>query len=761
MLINDFFEDASKDPCWKGYKQIGMKEKSGKQVPNCVPKSQTTNEVEQRFDEPLTGWHIVYRSSGNPVHGTPSFESKDDAQKFLMTKLFKNHHQFKVVHTAHVGISEAQEVLLWEEQEEDLRQELLKNPQLFENNDAYKSLKNFLDINVTKHSTHGKSYVYASVVSILPAHSLSIANFAQPHKLIKIENNRAYFEINGEVKVYPEGSDLSGDLLKTTFLFPNIDEFEKFQTMLQLKFGDWNIKNKIIEGTNVRESDISGVMHAAKHLNKSFIISAELAEGGKKTFRVRAQSERVAREKFSQHYSMAKILSVKEEGVTEGAPELLKAEMPLVRHIERELTQHGYEKGTEEFNKMFNHSMAFYRKFGNVDLIKKQGMAEGSGGNWYIRINGKILKDKNKVNAIPFASEDEARSHAMKLADKKRIPLSQIKLTNSWMDAPEQGVAESTSADLKKKISKYEELALAANRAGDDEKCKLYQRKIQALKQKMSQTAERAVEQKQLDEKWSKKYKDSIGCSNPEGFGQRAHCANEKKNESVTEDQATNPTDKITCDVPLLIRLLEYAREDAKTDMDLHDVTERLIALSAEGRTLSMQDYDAIVTQQGEMTEAKSLAKRVRIVKGPHAGKTGHIREIKHGAFKGAPKSYFVDLDGGGQANNLPGTDLRLIKDIKEGMLNPGEYHEWTGTFDDGSTEIITQHSENVKARDLAKEQYPNKTLVSIKYRGIGNMGMGSRGGATGAQDYHAQQRGIEKAQQFAQAERGHERGNK
>jgi hypothetical protein len=30
----------------------------------------------------------------------------------------------------------------------------------------------------------------------------------------------------------------------------------------------------------------------------------------------------------------------------------------------------------------------------------------------------------------------------MKLADKKRIPLSQIKLTKSWMDAPEQGVAE-------------------------------------------------------------------------------------------------------------------------------------------------------------------------------------------------------------------------------------------------------------------------------------------------------------------------------
>jgi hypothetical protein len=28
---------ASKDPCWKGYTQVGMKKKNGKEVPNCVP----------------------------------------------------------------------------------------------------------------------------------------------------------------------------------------------------------------------------------------------------------------------------------------------------------------------------------------------------------------------------------------------------------------------------------------------------------------------------------------------------------------------------------------------------------------------------------------------------------------------------------------------------------------------------------------------------------------------------------------------------
>jgi hypothetical protein len=27
------------DPCWKGYQQVGMKTKNGKQVPNCVPES--------------------------------------------------------------------------------------------------------------------------------------------------------------------------------------------------------------------------------------------------------------------------------------------------------------------------------------------------------------------------------------------------------------------------------------------------------------------------------------------------------------------------------------------------------------------------------------------------------------------------------------------------------------------------------------------------------------------------------------------------
>jgi len=64
--------------------------------------------------------------------------------------------------------------------------------------------------------------------------------------------------------------------------------------------------------------------------------------------------------------------------------------------------------------------------------------------------------------------------------------------------------------------------------------------------------------------------------------------------ESVKE-QSEDAIDTITMDVPLFIRMLEYAREDAAADVDLHDVTEKIIALSKEVNILQMEDYDEII----------------------------------------------------------------------------------------------------------------------------------------------------------------------
>ena len=43
--------DEAKDPCWTGYKQVGMKKKNGKEVPNCVPE-ETNLEEENKPTNP-------------------------------------------------------------------------------------------------------------------------------------------------------------------------------------------------------------------------------------------------------------------------------------------------------------------------------------------------------------------------------------------------------------------------------------------------------------------------------------------------------------------------------------------------------------------------------------------------------------------------------------------------------------------------------------------------------------------------------------
>lgn len=61
-------------------------------------------------------------------------------------------------------------------------------------------------------------------------------------------------------------------------------------------------------------------------------------------------------------------------------------------------------------------------------------------------------------------------------------------------------------------------------------------------------------------------------------------------------DEEENPVDVISLDVPLFLRLLEWAREDATEDVELHDVAERAVAIMQNNTEfLSMEEYDAII----------------------------------------------------------------------------------------------------------------------------------------------------------------------
>jgi hypothetical protein len=74
---------------------------------------------------------------------------------------------------------------------------------------------------------------------------------------------------------------------------------------------------------------------------------------------------------------------------------------------------------------------------------------------------------------------------------------------------------------------------------------------------------------------------------------------------SMSEAKEEDAVDTITMDIPLFLRMLEYSREDAKKDVDLHDVTDKAISLGKERGILSMEDYEEIVGDTEKVEEAE------------------------------------------------------------------------------------------------------------------------------------------------------------
>ena len=73
-----------------------------------------------------------------------------------------------------------------------------------------------------------------------------------------------------------------------------------------------------------------------------------------------------------------------------------------------------------------------------------------------------------------------------------------------------------------------------------------------------------------LTDAWTKKYKDSINCSNPKGFSQKAHCAGRKKHTNVAEGGSetswSNDADTIT-----LQDILELTKHIKQINLPIND----------------------------------------------------------------------------------------------------------------------------------------------------------------------------------------------
>lgn len=81
-------------------------------------------------------------------------------------------------------------------------------------------------------------------------------------------------------------------------------------------------------------------------------------------------------------------------------------------------------------------------------------------------------------------------------------------------------------------------------------------------------------------------------------------------------NEFTNPKDVVSMDVPFLIRALEYAREDAKDDIDVHDAVERMISAAQAGEPLDMGDYNLVFGEQDVEGVAEDSGEQVWAVTG-------------------------------------------------------------------------------------------------------------------------------------------------
>jgi hypothetical protein len=165
---------------------------------------------------------------------------------------------------------------------------------------------------------------------------------------------------------------------------------------------------------------------------------------------------------------------------------------------------------------------------------------------------------------------------------------------------------------------------------------------------------------------------------------------------NLSEAKEEDKVDTITMDVPLFIRMLEYSREDAAADVDLHDVTEKANKLGKERGILQMEDYDEIVgateeIKEGELTEAnipsniRDFAKRKGVL--PLVNKVAKWAEAVGARIAGGTaigKNYstlVLDLDYKQQGEIRIDTDNETITLFDEPVRS---YNEFQRVYSDG-----------------------------------------------------------------------------
>jgi len=123
------------------------------------------------------------------------------------------------------------------------------------------------------------------------------------------------------------------------------------------------------------------------------------------------------------------------------------------------------------------------------------------------------------------------------------------------------------------------------------------------------QSEEEAMEVFDMMEKFNLTQAEAIPQYLESNYGYEKEKGGDREDDTMVDDlmEEENPIDIVSMDVPLFIRMLEFAREDASTDMDLHDLAQKAIKMSSEGEPLTMMHYDELVSKGAPVSDAMSL----------------------------------------------------------------------------------------------------------------------------------------------------------
>lgn len=262
-------------------------------------------------------------------------------------------------------------------------------------------------------------------------------------------------------------------------------------------------------------------------------------------------------------------------------------------------------------------------------MLNERKLTENELTQRQIALNGLLKNKRSLVKKYGKDAEKVMYGIATKQAKNKQEAMNLENLKGMI----EAALQNPKKADLNKdgKLSDYEEKRGAAiEKAMDIKEEESYMISKAGKKDNPHYVLEKPDGSKQIDMEFTspeeaKKYaaKKGIKISSQKGYNM-----NEVEGDMI---------DIVTLDVPLFIRMLEYAKEDAADDMDLHDVATKTIALSKQKGILSMKDYDALIPAEAPIDEnlddqAKAywleLLKKGKIDKLPDDPKEAFLKQM-------------------------------------------------------------------------------------------------------------------------------------